>query len=105
MPSSLLRIARRVRVLATVAFVLATIIAFGVRLGLNDGGWPLFVPVIAAAAVLVWPVRPMVLLAIAATAAIVILGLMTVGIFYGFSLAALIFALAEFRARADQAPA
>jgi ABC-type anion transport system duplicated permease subunit len=97
--------ARRVRVLATIAFVLAMGIALGIRLGLNDGGWPLFVPAIAAAGVLAWPVRVMLILAIAATTAIVVLGIMTVGILYGFSLAALIFALAEFKARADRSGA
>lgn len=96
-------VARRVRVLATIAFLLAIGIALGVRLGLNDGGWPLFVPAVAAALVLAWPVRVMVVLAIATTASIVVLGIMTVGILYGFSLAALIFALAEFKARPDRA--
>ena len=96
-------VARRVRVLATIAFVLAIGIALGVRLGLNDGGWALFVPAIAAAGVLAWPVRVMVLLAIAATTSIVVLGIMTAGILYGLSLAALVFALAEFKAGPDRA--
>lgn len=96
-------VARRVRVLASIAFLLAIGIGLGLRLGLNDGGWPLFVPAIAAAVVLAWPVRVMVFLAIAATTSIVVLGMMTVGILYGFSLAALILALAEFNARPDRA--
>ena len=45
------------------------------------------------------------ILAIVATAAILILGLMTVGILYGFALAPLILALAAFRPDADQATA
>jgi ABC-type anion transport system duplicated permease subunit len=96
---------RRVRVLGALAFVLAITVALAVRVGLNDGGWPLFVPSLAAAGVIVWPIRAMVLAAIAATAAILLLGLMTVGIFYGCSLAALIFALAAFKPGADQATA
>ena len=102
MTSSTPGVSRRVRILATIAFLIAMTIAVGVRIGLNDGGWPLFVPAIAAAAVLVWPVPLTVLLAIAVTTAVVVLGIMTVGIFYGLSLAALIFALAEFRAGADR---
>jgi hypothetical protein len=47
----------------------------------------------------------MVIVAIVATAAILILGLMTVGILYGLALAPLIFALAAFRTDADQATA
>jgi hypothetical protein len=102
MPDSAHRVERRVRVLATIALLIALTSALGVRVGLNDGGWPLFVPAIAAAAVLVWPVRVIVSWAIAITAACVVLGLMSVGIFYGLSLAALIFALAEFRAGVDR---
>ena len=97
MPGASRQVVRRVRVLATAAFALALIVAVGVRIGLNDGGWPLFVPALGAAAVVVWPIRAVVWLAIAATTAIFVLGLMTVGILYGFSLALLIFALAAFK--------
>jgi hypothetical protein len=96
---------QRVRLLGGLAFALATLVAFAVRIGLNDGGWPLFVPAVGAAGVVVWPSRPTVILAIVATAAILILGLMTVGILYGFALAPLILALAAFRTDADQATA
>jgi hypothetical protein len=94
--------ARRVRRLGGLAFVLATLIALAVRLGLNDGGWPLFVPAFASAGVVVWPMRPVVIVAILVTAGILILGSMTVGILYGFPLVPLIFALAAFRTDADQ---
>jgi len=97
MPATSRHVERRVRVLASAAFVLAIVVAVAVRVGLDDGGWPLFVPAMGAAAVLVWPIRAVVWLAIAATAAIFVLGLMTVGILYGFSLALLIFALAAFK--------
>jgi hypothetical protein len=96
---------QRVRLLGGLAFALATLVALAVRLGLNDGGWPLFVPGLAAAGVIVWPKRPMVIVAIVATAAIMILGLMTVGILYGFALTPLIFALALFKTDANQATA
>jgi hypothetical protein len=95
--------AQRVRRLGGVAFALATFVALAVRIGLNDGGWPLFVPALGAAGLVVWPSRPMVIVAIVATAAILILGLMSVGILYGFALVPLIFALAAFRTDADQA--
>lgn len=88
---------QRVRLLGGLAFAVATLVALAVRIGLNDGGWPLFVPALGAAGVIVWPIRPMVIVAIVVTAAILILGLMTVGILYGFALAPLIFALATFR--------
>lgn len=94
---------QRVRLLGGLAFALATLIALAVRTGLNDGGWPLFVPSLGAAGVIVWPSRPMVIVAIIATAAILILGLMTVGILYGFALVPLIFALAVSRTDPDQA--
>ena len=94
---------RRVRFLGGLAFATAMLIALAVRIGLNDGGWPLFVPAVGAAGVIFWPTRRMVLVAIVATAAILILGLMTVGILYGFALAPLIFALAAFRTDAEQA--
>jgi hypothetical protein len=87
----------RVRFLGALAFALATFVALSVRIGLNDGGWLLFVPALGAACVIVWPVWPILLVAILATAAILILGSMSVGILYGFALAPLIFALAEFR--------
>jgi hypothetical protein len=45
----------------------------------------------------------MVIVAIVATAAILILGLMTVGILYGFALVPLIFALAACRGNSDEA--
>jgi hypothetical protein len=96
---------QRVRLLGGLAFALATLVALAVRIGLNDGGWPLFVPAVGAAGVVVWPNRRMVIMAIVATAAILILGLMTVGILYGFALAPLIFALAAFRTDADKATA
>jgi hypothetical protein len=47
----------------------------------------------------------MVIVAIVVTAAILVLGLMTVGILYGFALTPLIFALAAFKAGADQSTA
>jgi hypothetical protein len=97
--------AQRVRLLGGVAFVLATLVALAVRVGLNDGGWPLFVPALGAAGVIVWPIRPIVVVAIVATAAILILGLMSVGILYGFSLSSLILALAALRTDADHATA
>jgi hypothetical protein len=93
---------QRVRRLGGFAFVLATLIALAIRIGLNDGGWPLFVPVVGAAGVIVWPSRPAVIVAIVATTAILILGSMTVGILYGFPLVPLIFALAAFRTDAYQ---
>jgi hypothetical protein len=96
---------QRVRLLGGLAFALATFVALAVRIGLNDGGWPLFVPAVGAAGVIVWPSRRTVIVAIVATAAILILGLMTVGILYGFVLTPLIFALAAFRADADRATA
>lgn len=96
---------QRVRLLGGLAFALSALVALAVRIGLNDGGWPLFVPALGAAGVIVWPIRPMVLVAIVATAAILILGLMTVGILYGFALAPLILALGAFRTDADQATA
>ncbi|HEV7387008.1 MAG TPA: hypothetical protein VGN73_00220 [Gemmatimonadaceae bacterium] len=96
---------QRVRFLGGLAFAVATLVALAVRIGLNDGGWPLFVPAVGAAGVVIWPSRPTVILAIVATAAILILGLMTVGILYGFALAPLILALAVFRADADQVTA
>lgn len=88
---------RRVRLLASIACVLSLATAVLVLVGLNDGGWPLLVPALGAAAAIVWPVRSVVVVAIVLNAAIMILGLMTVGIFYGFSLAALIFALGALR--------
>jgi hypothetical protein len=94
---------QRVRLLGGIAFAFATFVALLVRIGLNDGGWPLFVPALGAAGVVVWPSRPTVILAIVATAAILILALMTVGILYGFALAPLILALAAFRTDAEQA--
>lgn len=97
--------AERVRLLGGLAFVVAMLVALAVRIGLNDGGWPLFVPALGAAFVIVWPIRPMVILAIVATAAILILGLMTVGILYGFALAPLFLALAAFRTDGDQGTA
>jgi len=96
---------QRVRLLGGLAFALATLVALAVRIGLNDGGWPLFVPGVGAAAVVIWPSRPTVILAIVSTAAILILGLMTVGILYGFALAPLILALTVLRPDADQATA
>jgi hypothetical protein len=97
MPTSVRPNTRRIRLAAAVALALALFVAFAVLVGLRDGGWPLLVPAVAAAAVLAWPKRAVVVLAILATAAIMLLGLMTVGIFFGASLAALILALAEFR--------
>ena len=94
---------QRVRLLGGLAFALATLVALAVRIGLNDGGWPLFVPAVGAAGVIVVPSRAMVIVAIVATAAILILGLMTVGILYGFALAPLILALAAFRTDAATA--
>ena len=88
---------RRVRVLGGLAFAIAISIALLVRIGLNDGGWPLFIPALGAAGVVVWPLRLMVIAAIVVTAAMLVLGLMTVGILYGFALTPLIFALAAFR--------
>ena len=85
------------RVLASVACLLSLAIAVLVLVGLNDGGWPLLVPAIGAAAAIVWPVRGVLAVAILLNAAIMILGLMTVGILYGFSLAALIFGLGALR--------
>jgi hypothetical protein len=96
---------QRVRLLGGLAFALAALVALAVRIGLNDGGWPLFVPAVGAAGVIVWPSRLTVIVAIVATAAILILGLMTVGILYGFALTPLIFALAAFRTDADRATA
>jgi hypothetical protein len=96
---------QRVRLLGGLAFAFATLVALLVRIGLNDGGWPLFVPAVGAAGVVAWPSRSTVILAIVATAAILILGLMTVGILYGFALAPLILALAAFRTDADHATA
>ena len=87
---------QRVRLLGGLAFALAALVALAVRIGLSDGGWPLFVPAVGAAGVVIWPRRPTVILAIVATAAILVLGLMTVGILYGFALAPLILALAAF---------
>jgi len=97
--------ARRVRLLGGLAFALATLVALAVRIGLNDGGWPLFVPAVGGAGVVIWPSRAAVILAIVATAAILILGLMTVGILYGFALAPLILALTTYRPDVDQATA
>lgn len=85
--------ARRVRLLGGIAFALAMLIALAVRTGLNDGGWPLFVPAAGAAGVILWPSRRTVIVAIAATAAVLVLGLMTVGILYGSVLVPLIVAL------------
>ena len=96
---------RRVRLLGGLAFALATLVALAVRVGLDDGGWPLFVPALAAVGVIGWPSRSLVILAIVATAAIMILGLMTVGILYGFALAPLILALATFKTDTYQATA
>ena len=96
---------QRVRLLGGLAFAIAISIALLVRIGLNDGGWPLFIPALGAAGVVVWPSRPMVIVAIVVTAAILVLGLMTLGILYGFALTPLIFALAAFRPDADQATA
>jgi hypothetical protein len=96
---------QRVRRLGGLAFVLATLIALAVRIGLNDGGWPLFVPAVGAASVVIWPRRPAVIAAIVVTAGLLILGSMTVGILYGFPLVPLIFALATFRTDADRATA
>jgi len=90
-----------VRRLGGIAFVLATLIALAVRLGLNDGGWPLFVPAFVSAGVIAWPIRPMVIVAIVVTAGLLILGSMTVGLLYGFPLVPLIFALATFRTQPD----
>ncbi len=96
---------QRVRRLGGIAFALAILIALAVRIGLNDGGWPLFVPAVGSAGVVVWPSRPAVIIAIVVTTAILILGSMTVGILYGFPLVPLIFALATFRTDADQVTA
>jgi hypothetical protein len=97
--------ARKVRMLGALAFVLSLAVTLMVLLGLREGGWPLFVPVVAAASVVAWPTRPMVIVAVILNAAIVVLGLMTVGILYGFSLAALIHAFALLRPIAKSAPA
>ncbi|HXG70513.1 MAG TPA: hypothetical protein VNJ04_07855 [Gemmatimonadaceae bacterium] len=94
----------RVRLLAFLACVLSLSIAVFVTVGLQDGGWPLLVPAVGAAAVIVWPVRSVLAVAILLNAAIIILGLMTVGILYGFSLAALLFALAALRPANHQEP-
>lgn len=83
----------KVRVLSGIGFILGLVVALGIRLGIDDGGWPLFVPPTAAAIAFARPTRGTLLLAIAATAGILVLGLMTFGILYGFSLAALILAL------------
>ena len=96
---------QRVRLLGGLAFAIAISIALVVRIGLNDGGWPLFIPALGAAGVVVWPSRPMVIVAIVVTAAILVLGLMTVGILYGFVLTPLILALAAFRVDANQGAA
>lgn len=93
---------QRVRLLGGLAFAIATSIALVVRIGLNDGGWPLFIATLGAAGVVVWPSRPMVIVAIVVTAAMLVLGLMTVGILYGLALTPLIFALAAPRLRSLQ---
>jgi hypothetical protein len=88
---------RRARLLVGIALALSRLLAIGVRVGLDDGGWPLFVPAAAAAIAFARLTMVTLLLAIVVTGAMLILGLWTVGIFYGFSLAALIFALAALR--------
>jgi hypothetical protein len=103
-PSSVTRsVTRLVRLFGTIAFVVSLTIALIVRVGINDGGWPLFVPPIAAAAVIVWPIRSVVVMAILVHAAIITLGILSVCIFYGVPLAALIFALFVLRSGAAQA--
>lgn len=88
---------RRVRLLASLACILSLAAALLVLIGLRDGGWPLLLPAMGAASVIVWPNRSVLAVAILLNAAIMILGLMSVGILYGFSLAALIFALSALR--------
>lgn len=95
----------RVRVFSAVACILAAALALGVRFGLHDGDWILFVPSIAAGLPVLYPVKAAVWLAIACTTAILLLGLASVGLFFGPSLAALIAALDVLDSRADRATA
>ncbi len=64
----------RARILTGAACFLAFTIAILVRVGLNDGGWPLFVPGLASAAAVLWPTRAVIGIAVACTAAIVVRG-------------------------------
>ena len=105
MPDAPLSVRRRVRLFAGIAFVLSFGLAILVRVGLNDGGWPLLIVPAGAAAVILWPTRSILAIAILLNALMMILAMFSIGLFYGFSLAALIFALAALRGGADRAVA
>jgi hypothetical protein len=83
----------RAKALSGVAMGLAATVALVARFGLNDGGWMLIVPVIAAGAATIWPTRIVVALAMVVTATVVVLGLDNTGVLFGASVAALMLAL------------
>lgn len=83
----------RARALSAVAAGMSVAIALTAYFGLNDGGWTLLPPVVAAIAATAWPTRTVVATALLATAAVVVMGLDDTGVLFGGSAAALMLAL------------
>ena len=88
---------RRVRRLAAISLGFGILTLVLIKLGWDQLQFIHAVPAIGAAAVLAWPIRPVVWTAVIVNALYVVLGLMTAGILYGFSLVPLILALGHLR--------
>jgi len=92
----------RARAMSIVAASLAVVVALAAQLGLNDGGWTLIVPILAAAAAARWPTANIVAVAMVATAGVVLMGLDNSNILFASSLAALMLALNHLQSAATQ---
>ena len=85
---------RRVRILGAVGALISLTFSLLIWIGLDDGGLYLVtITTLTGLLVAAWPYRPVVIAAVTMNTLVVIGGLMTAGILYGFSLAALIHAL------------
>jgi len=94
--------AARARTLSAVAAGLSGVVGFTLYFVLHDGGWMVFLPVIAAAAATMWPTRVVVGIAMLVTSAILVIAIEGSGVLFGASAAVLMLALNSLQTAATQ---
>jgi hypothetical protein len=95
----------RPRIFAGIAFVLSLALALLVLVYWRDGHPMLLIPAAASLVLILWPNRLTAWLAILATLAFVLLGLMSIGYFYLPSLVLLVVSLLSLEPRVREATA
>jgi hypothetical protein len=92
----------RARVMSAVALAIAVVVAMVNQFGLHEGGVLLLVPILAAGAATIWPVRDVVAVMMVVTAGIVVTGRDDSNVLFASSLVTLMLALNHLQSAATK---